>query len=55
MAEPRRTSIPILHTRGTFYEVGYDVVSLLNAQCTLQWGKCVIYALSLQNEDSFNL
>ena len=29
MAEPRRTSIPILHTRGTFYEVGYDVVSLL--------------------------
>ena len=27
MMESRRTSIPILHTRGTFYEVGYDVVS----------------------------
>ena len=27
MAEPRRTSIPILYTRGTFYEVGYDIVS----------------------------
>ena len=26
MAEPRRTSIPVLHTRGTHYEVGYDIV-----------------------------
>lgn len=28
MAEPRRPSIPILYTRGTHYEVGYDIVSI---------------------------
>jgi len=27
MAEPRRPSVPIIYTRGTHYEVGYDVVS----------------------------
>ena len=25
-SEPRTSSIPVLHTKGTHYEVGYDVV-----------------------------
>ena len=27
--EPRRATVPVLYTRGTHYEVGYDIVSPL--------------------------
>ena len=46
MMESRRTSIPILHTRGTFYEVGYDVVSPIlvwtekKVIALFDWPKC---------------
>ena len=32
--EPRRATVPVLYTRGTHYEVGYDIVSpLIHSIC----------------------
>ena len=44
MAEPRTSSIPVLYTKGTHYEVGYDVVSLYSKFLQMEASKMVALA-----------
>ena len=45
-SEPRTSSIPVLHTKGTHYEVGYDVVKFGFFEKTTKFDKISILLMT---------